>query len=226
MDGATPLTDWEPVVPLRAKGLAPFGSARRARSGSGFVLLEIPVLVVIALAVTFVLKTFVAQAFVIPSESMYPTLKIGDRVVVSRISYHLHDPHRGDVVVFPNPGVDGTDHAVLPLRIVHEVLAGAGLRKPPGQELIKRVVGLPGDTVEAREGAVFVNGRPLSEPYLQPGIVTDNLPPTIVPPGDVFVMGDNRGDSSDSRVFGPIDEDTIVGRALFRVFPPHRVAFL
>ncbi len=172
------------------------------------------------------LKTFVAQAFVIPSESMYPTLKIGDRVVVSRVSYDLHEPNRGDVVVFPNPRLEATDHSAYPLRILHEILQGVGVRRPPEQELIKRIIGLPGETIEGRDGQVWIDGRPLSEPYLQPGVRTDNLVLTVLPAGRVFVMGDNRGDSSDSRVFGPVAVSTIVGRALFRAWPPARVAFL
>ena len=222
------LPDWEPVVPLRRRGLTPFGGKgeRTRRSGAAFVLLEVPVLVVIALAVTFVLKTFVAQAFVIPSESMYPTLKIGDRVVVSRVAYHVHDPRRGDVIVFPNPEVHARDESILPIRVVHEVLQGIGIRQPPDQELIKRVIGLPGETVEGRAGRVLIDGRTLAEPYLPRGIVTGDFPPTTVPPGRVFVMGDNRGDSKDSRLIGTIAESTIVGRAMFKVWPPGRVAFL
>src|SRR5687767_4289236 len=105
------MIDWQPVVPLpKRQGLPRFGAARatgsgRSRNTAAFTLVELPLLVVIALVVTFLLKTFLAQAFVIPSESMYPTLKVGDRVVVSRVAYRLHDPRRGDVVVFPNPTV-------------------------------------------------------------------------------------------------------------------------
>jgi signal peptidase I len=161
-------------------------------------LVEWIAIVVGALAVALIVKTFLIQAFFIPSLSMYPTLDEGDRVLVNKLSYKLHDVHRGDLVVF---------------------------ERPPGQpasdikDLIKRVVGLPGDEIEARNGVVYIDGKRLDEPYLVDGVVTDNLPDQKVPAGHVWVMGDNRTDSADSRVFGPIDEDTIVGRAFIRVWP-------
>lgn len=161
-------------------------------------LVEWVAIVVGALVVALVVKTFLIQAFFIPSLSMYPTLDKGDRVLVNKLSYKLHDVHRGDLVVF---------------------------ERPPGQpasdikDLIKRVVGLPGDEIEARNGVVYIDGKKLDEPYLVDGVTTENLPRQTVPDGDVFVMGDNRGDSADSRVFGPIDEDSIVGRAFIRVWP-------
>jgi signal peptidase I len=161
--------------------------------------------VVGALAVALVVKTFFVQAFFIPSLSMYPTLDEGDRVLVNKLSYKLHDVHRGDLVVF---------------------------ERPPGQpeseikDLIKRVIGLPGETIEAREGVIFIDGRQLDEPYLIDGVTTANLPRQEIPDGRVFVMGDNRGDSADSRVFGPIDEDTIVGRAFVKVWPLPELSLL
>ena len=155
-------------------------------------------IVVGALVVALVVKTFLIQAFFIPSLSMYPTLDKGDRVLVNKLSYKLHDVHRGDIVVFERPkGQPASDI----------------------KDLIKRVVGLPGESIEARSGHVYIDGKELDEPYLVDGVTTENLPRQTVPDGDVFVMGDNRGDSADSRVFGPIDEDTIVGRAFLRVWP-------
>lgn len=168
-------------------------------------MVEWVAIVVGALVVALVVKTFLIQAFFIPSLSMYPTLDKGDRVLVNKLSYKLHDVHRGDLVVF---------------------------ERPPGQpaseikDLIKRVVGLPGDEIEARNGTVYVDGKKLDEPYLVDGVTTDNLPRQTVPDGEVFVMGDNRGDSADSRVFGPIDEDSIVGRAFIRVWPVPDIGLL
>lgn len=162
-----------------------------------------------ALALALVIRTFLVAAFYIPSPSMTPTLRENDRVLVNKLSYRMHDVNRGDVVVFERPASEA-DSAI--------------------RDLIKRVVALPGETVEARDGQVLIDGRRLEEPYLDlaaqgcPG--TENLPPTLVPDGHVFVMGDNRCDSSDSRVFGAIDQDLIVGRAFVRVWPLRHLGWL
>jgi signal peptidase I len=151
--------------------------------------------------IALVVEAFLVQAFWIPSPSMVPTLEVGDRVLVNKLSYKLHDVHRGDVVVFSRPKaaeVTGDDKI---------------------KDLIKRVIAVGGDTIEAREGQVYVNDELIEEPYLPPDTRTDNLPRTNVPEGQVFVMGDNRTDSQDSRIFGAIDEDTIVGRAFVKVLP-------
>jgi signal peptidase I len=155
-----------------------------------------------ALLVALVVRTFLFQAFWIPSASMEPTLREGDRVLVNKLSYDLHDLHRGDVIVFERPPEPG---GAAP----HDDIA----------DLVKRVVGLPGDVVEARDGVVHVNGERLDEPYLNPDMPTDHLARTVVPEGTVFVMGDNRTNSHDSRDFGPIDEGSVVGRAFVRFFP-------
>lgn len=172
--------------------------------------------VVGALVVALVVKTFLFQAFYIPSASMEPTLEKGDRVLVNKLSYDLHDVNRGDVVVFELPsdqvGPDGI------------------------KDLIKRVIGLPGDTIETRDGIVYVNDRRLDEPYLAEGTITgdpsDGSNPEIarqvVPEGRVFVMGDNRDNSHDSRYSdrGPIPIDSIVGRAFVLVWPPGKMGAL
>jgi signal peptidase I len=176
--------------------------------------------------IAFLLKTFLAQAFFIPSASMEPQLREGDRVVVSRVAYRLHDPRRGDVVVFDSPEDVTPDRSPFPIRIVREVLEGAGVRQPSETELIKRVIALPQETVEGRGGHVFVDGRLLVEPYLSPEVLTSDFGPVLVPDGHVWVMGDNRGNSQDSRVFGAVPTSSIVGRALFRAWPPNRWAFL
>jgi signal peptidase I len=190
-------------------------------------LLELPVLLVAAIVLTLLVKAFLAQAFFIPSASMEPQLREGDRVVVSRTAYRLHDVHRGDIVVFPSPAVPADDESFFE-GIVHDVLEAVALRDPGDRELIKRVVGLPGEVIEGRNGRVTINGVILEEPYLPAGVSTTDFGPLEVPAEHVFVMGDNRNNSHDSRFpdIGPIEIDTIVGRAIARVWPPGRTAFL
>ena len=174
---------------------APPGSKRR--HGPLRNTVEWVVIIGAALVAALVIKTYLLQAFYIPSASMEPTLEIQDRVLVNKLSYRLHAIHRGDVVVFERPPND------------------------TGQirDLIKRVIALPGETVEGKDGVVYVDGRPLREPYLPRGTVTGQFGPQHIPDGYVWVMGDNRGNSSDSRVFGAIDESRIIGRAFIRVWP-------
>ena len=204
-------------------------------------LLEIPVLVVVAALIAFVVRTFVAQAFYIPSGSMEPQLLINDRIVVSKLAYRLHDPRRGDIVVFENPNAgaqpqDQADDSPLPLRAVRAVGEAIGLVQPSTDDFIKRVIGLPGDVVESRDNKIFVNGRVLIEPYIQPEEITGPFKSFYmdngervegpVPEGHLWVMGDNRDGSSDSRSFGPIKQSSIVGRTVVRVWPLGDASFL
>ncbi len=194
---------------------------------SGRLLRETVVLVGTAILIAFVIKTFVAQAFFIPSGSMIPQLAVGDRVVVSKLAYRLHDPRRGDIIVFDNP-TQGAPRAdpPLPTRVIKGILESVGLSTPSTEEYIKRVIGLPGEKVEGRAGRVYVNGRELVEPYLKQGPTTRDFPAVTLGPDQLWVMGDNRENSSDSRVFGPIQESTIVGRAFVKVWPVPDGAFL
>jgi signal peptidase I len=191
---------------------------------------EIPLLIGLAILIAFLVKTFVAQAFYIPSGSMIPQLDIGDRVVVSKLAYDLHDPHRGDIIVFDAPprapGVQQAPKRTGVGRVVRDIFESIGVLQPSTEEYIKRVVGLPGETVQGKDGHVFVNGRELVEPYLPSTAVTSDFGPVVVPKGDLWVMGDNRTNSSDSRVFGAIRRRTVVGRAILRVWPAGRAAFL
>jgi signal peptidase I len=162
------------------------------------------VILVAALAVAMIVKTFLVQAFYIPSASMEPQLRNGDRIFVNKLSYRLHEIHRGDVVVFERPACAAPD--------------------PKIKDLVKRVIGLPGDTVEGKDGGVYVNGRRLEEDYLPAGQTTSDFSLVTVPEGRLWLMGDNRENSQDSRVLcgnAPtfIDEDTVVGRAFVKVFP-------
>jgi signal peptidase I len=188
---------------------------------------EFALLLLAALALSLFVRANLAQAFYIPSGSMEPQLEVGDRVLVSRTSYRLHDVHRGDIVVFPSPTPTlGADDDPFLERVAKDLLEAVALRKPGEHELIKRVVGLPGDTVSAADGHVVIDGRQLVEPYLSEDVLTQDFGPVTVPEGQVFVMGDNRANSSDSRVIGTIEIDSIVGRAIARVWPPDRAAFL
>lgn len=155
---------------------------------------------------------------------MEPQLEVGDRVVVSRVAYRLHEPRRGDIVVFD--AVEGDDGGGLG-GIVTEALEGVGLRRPDETELIKRVIALEGEVVTARGGRVLIDGRELVEPYLPDDVATGDFGPVTVPLDHVFVLGDNRGASDDSRFgLGPVAVDRIVGRAMARVWPPGRWANL
>lgn len=191
-----------------ARGLA------RLLGPTGANIAEWAIVIVGAVLLALVIKAFVLQAFFIPSLSMSPTLAKGDRVLVNKLAYRFGDVGRGDIVVFERPASERTSD--IP-------------------DLIKRVIGLPGESIVIRDDTVYVDGTALGEGYLAPGVVTSSTStpyrcsdddPCVVPPGQVWVMGDNRPDSKDSRYFGPIDESTIVGRAFVRVWPLDRLSGL
>ncbi|MBA2625260.1 MAG: signal peptidase I [Acidimicrobiia bacterium] len=171
------------------------------------------------------LKAFVVQAFSIPSTSMAPQLDVGDRVVVSRLAYRLHEPRRGDIVVFDSPLTEGDD-SMAPVRLLRGVAESLGLAGAGDDTFIKRVIGLPGETVEGRDGRVFVDGQELQEPYLDRAVLTEDFGPEEVDDGRLWVMGDAREESVDSRTFGSVTIDDLEGRALVRAWPPTRTAFL
>jgi signal peptidase I len=178
-------------------------SARKPRRSPWRSAVEWALVIGGALLVALVVRTFLVQAFWIPSASMEPTLHEGDRVLVNKLSYDLHDVHHGDVIVFERPDEpDDVPHPEDEIR-----------------DLIKRVIALPGDVIEGRDGVVYLNDEPLDEPYLAPDTPTTDLPRQEIPEGKVFVMGDNRTNSHDSRRFGPVDESSIVGRAFLRIYP-------
>jgi len=211
----------------QAVGTGPAGEApvRPGQSPLRF-LRETAVLVGMAVLIAFLVKTFVAQAFYIPSGSMLPQLQINDRVVVSKLAYRLHDPRRGDIVVFDEPGPRPPDDSSVPEKVARGLLQSVGLAAPSTDEYIKRVVALPGERVEGKGGQVYVNGRRVVEPYLPPGLTTGDFSPRIVEEGRLWVMGDNRANSSDSRTFGTISESTVVGRAVVRLWPLRTSSFL
>ncbi|MFL6032272.1 MAG: signal peptidase I [Rubrobacteraceae bacterium] len=171
------------------------------KSGGGVLEFLIILLVSFVLVFGFV-RPFVVEAFWIPSASMVPTLKYGDRVLVNKFIYRFTEPQRGDIIVFKS--VEGD-----------------------GQDLIKRVVGVPGDEIAVRGGTLFVNGEPQKEPYVNKKFPDRSFyAPTTVPKDHVFAMGDNRANSQDSRVFGPVPEKNIEGEAFLRFWPPDRIGGL
>ena len=185
--------------------------------------LEFPLLIGAALLIAVLIKTFLFQAFWIPSSSMEDTLQVYDRVLVNKISYEFSDITRLDVIVFddPRPGFEQPEEGALE-RAIRNLKESIGLATPQS-EFIKRVIGVPGDVVQGKEGAVFVNGVRLDEPYLKnPDTPIGTFGPVEVPEGSLFVMGDNRRASQDSRFFGPIPIDDVVGKAFVLIWPPSR----
>jgi signal peptidase I len=185
-------------------------------------LRELPALIVIAFLLALLIKTFLVQAFYIPSVSMEPTLKVGDRVLVNKLSYKFHPPRRGDVIVFSDPNPQAQPHRNPVSAFFHWITDGLGFTAPANEDFIKRVIGLPGDTIEERSGVIFVNGHRLREPYLARPPDNRTLGPYTVRPDHLFVLGDNRGNSNDSRFpeLGQIPMDKVIGKAFIIIWPP------
>ncbi|HEX6147074.1 MAG TPA: signal peptidase I [Acidimicrobiia bacterium] len=178
---------------------------------------ELPGLLLTALFIAVVIKTFLLQPFWIPSESMLPTIEVNDRVMVNKLAYRFGEPQRGDVVVFRDPREEQIEESI-PEAVIRSVLEAVGIRTRGDEDLIKRVIGLPGETIEVRDNHVLVNGTPLEETYL-PEVFMPDEPPITVGPDEVFVMGDNRDASFDSRRFGAIPLDDLVGEAFVTIWP-------
>jgi signal peptidase I len=185
---------------------APPTHTRKSRWGR-----EAIVVVLVALVVALLIRTFAVQTFYIPSGSMEPTLKVGDRILVSKLSYHLHGVHRGDIVVFSRPPLENCGGAEV-------------------NDLVKRVIGLPGETISLTHGHVDINGKELDETWLPKSVTGVSYPgpagtdyslvkPFKIPSNHYFMMGDNRTESCDSRYWGPISRSLIVGKVEVRVWP-------
>jgi signal peptidase I len=193
------------------------------------VLRETVVLVALAVLLAVVFKTFLVAAFYIPSGSMESTLNISDRVLVEKVSYRFGDVRRGDVIVFVHdePGFEPTPPSNPVIGFFSGLGQAIGVVPPSDRDFIKRVVGIPGDRITCREGKLVRNRDPVTEPYLDPGTTTEGCKgTTVVGPGELFVMGDNRGNSQDSRVFGPIKRSDVVGRAFVRIWPLNHTGWL
>jgi signal peptidase I len=202
-------------------------ATKRGHSASGS-LVELVLIVAVALGLALGIQAFLVKPYRIPSESMVPTLTVGQRVLVNRIGTHFGDPSIGDVVVFhPPAGAEKGNQC--------------GGEPPPGQvclhatpqeadvNFIKRVVAGPGDRISIRHGNVVLNGKLQKEPFTEPcsGGEGCDLPKTVtVPPGHWFMMGDNRGSSDDSRFWGPVPKKWIIGTAFATYWPPSRIGLL
>ncbi len=181
---------------LRGRLAASAPSWRRTRQGAFEVLKTL----LIAFLLAQLIMVSVAQAFQVEQYSMEPTLLPHDRVLVSKFIYRLREPIRGNVVVLRYP-------------------------RNPERNYIKRVIGLPGETIEIKKGKLYVNRQPIKENYLNGDIVGDYGPVTV-PADSIFVMGDNRNNSEDSRAFGPLQKALIVGQAILIYWPPQRARLL
>ncbi len=175
-------------------------SAPRSRSGLGSWIRDLLETVVPALIIVLVVNLFLAQATRVEGQSMEPSLYNDQRLIIEKVSYHFHPPRRGDIVVLK-----------LPNR--------------PGPPLIKRVIGLPGEMVEIQQGHVYINGELLQEPYLTQ-LTFSSHSREVVPEDSIFVLGDNRGYSSDSRSFGVVKLEYVIGRAWFRYWPLDEIGFV
>ena len=211
-----------PQMPAEASsdGEPPASTPRRRRSFRHNPLVELVVILAVAFGLAYVIQAYVVRPYKIPSASMEQTLEIGDMVLVNRFIYHFENPHRGDIIVFHPPGVG--DQAIR------------GDPNEASVNYIKRVIGLPGETVQIVAGRVLICKHPhvgcvtLHEPYLDPADNRDtgNFGPYVVPKNDYFVMGDNRDDSLDSRFWGPVPRRNIIGEAFLIYWPLSRIGFL
>jgi signal peptidase I len=206
----------------------PYHKEDERQPGLLAVLRETVVLVALAVLLAVVFKTFLVAAFYIPSGSMESTLNISDRVLVEKVSYRFGDIEHGDVIVFVHdePGVEAPGPSNPVAGFFSSLGQAIGVVPPSDRDFIKRVIGLPGDTINCRDGVLYRNGKPVTEPYLDPGTKTESCTRTTVPQGELFVMGDNRDNSQDSRVFGPIQESDVVGRAFVRIWPFNHTGWL
>mgnify|MGYP005854768431 CR=1 FL=1 len=196
---------------------------RRSREQWIALILELAVLFIIALVLAIYLQTFAVKPFIIPSPSMEPTLQEGDRVLVDRVTYHLRAPRRGEIIVFrfdpnqPANWTQGGNFLARSLDLLAEVL---NITHQESLPFIKRVVGVGGDTVELRDGQLYLNGELYEADYQY---VQDNASGRWeVPEGTVMVMGDNRPNSNDSRRWGFVPLQAVLGRAVVIWWPPSR----
>ena len=202
-------------------------SKEKTEKSAGGQLVELVVIVAVALGLALGIQAFLVKPYRIPSESMVPTLEVGQRVLVNRLGQQFGDPSVGDVVVFHPPR--GSESNVCGARRA----AGAPCSRPAGGRadvnFIKRIVAGPGDTVAVRDGRVIRNGKRTDEPFIREcgeGNGCDFPTPIKIPPDHFFMMGDNRGESDDSRFWGPVPNGWIIGGAFATYWPPRQIGLL
>lgn len=154
--------------------------------------------IAIAVVLALVIRTFLIQPFYIPSGSMEPTLQVGDKIIVNKLTNRFKEPERGQIVVFKYP-------------------------YDTSQDFVKRIIGLPGETIEIRDSQVYINGQPLEEDYLPEGLVYPDFAPVTIPEDSYFVLGDNRDNSQDSRMWGPLPRNLMIGNVLAIYWPLDRI---
>lgn len=186
---------------------APETESNRTESTWKQALWENGKTVLISLVIVFIIRMFIAEPRYIPSTSMLPTLLVGDRVVVEKVSYHFHPPQPRDIVVF-NPPQQLQEWGYL-----------------PKQAFIKRVIGTPGHAIAVKDHQVYEDSRALQEPYILSGPDYE-MPSVAIPSDNLFVMGDNRNNSNDSHVWGYLPEENVIGRAVFRFWPLNRIGLM
>lgn len=187
-----PKTETRPAAPSETPSQKPSADKKQRRTLS--LVLEVVIIVVAAFVIAMLVQYFLIKPFTIHQISMRPTLEEGDRVLINRLTYHFRDPRSGDVIVFDSP-------------------------VNPDEDLVKRVVAVAGDKVAVQDGVLFVNDVAQDEPYLLEQPFVGDMEEILIPSGRVFVMGDNRNNSGDSRLFGPIEVESIIGKAFVVYWP-------
>jgi signal peptidase I len=171
------------------------------------VVIEWTVILLVAIIASFLVRLYAVQTFFIPSGSMEPTLHVGDRILVNKLSVRFGTINIGDIIVFKAPPAEHCDDGDF-------------------TDLVKRVIGLPGDVMTSKGNVVYINGKPLKEPWTYFHTLNPPIKNVTVPKNSYFVMGDNRANSCDSRYWGSVPRSDIIGKAFFRIWPLSRIGFL
>jgi signal peptidase I len=204
------VTDEAPLEPALVDAVtedAPEASRPRRRRSTRSWIIEWGAIIVVAVLVAFVVRTYIVQTFYIPSGSMEPTLQVGDRILVSKLSTEFGSVHIGDILVFKRPPKENCGGAPVPF-------------------LVKRVIGLPGDHLTSKGNTIYVNGKVLDQTWSYYNPVSPAIGNVVVPKNTYFMMGDNHGDSCDSRYWGPLPANLVVGKAVLRIWPLSRFGTL